>query len=60
MSDIAISLRSSTERHGDSSESVVFHSFYEVYCVCWLVGRVWLWLLFSFCLLLFVVEWVTP
>ena len=30
MSDIAISSRSCTERHGDFSESVVFHSSYEV------------------------------
>ena len=30
MSDIAISSRSCTERHGDFSESVVFHSYYEV------------------------------
>ena len=39
MSDIAISSRSCTERHGDFSESVVFHSSYEVSCflfVFWL------------------------
>ena len=60
MSDIAISLRSSTERHGDSSESVVFHSFYQVSCDCRLVGRVWLWVSFCFRLLLFVVVDVTP
>ena len=33
MSDIAISSRSCTERHGDFSESVVFHSSYEVSCL---------------------------
>ena len=48
MSDIAISSRSCTERHGDFFESVVFHSSYEVSCfllvVClFLVG------LFGFC-----------
>ena len=48
MSDIAISSRSCTERHGDFSESVVFHSSYEVSCfcllfACFLVG------LFGFC-----------
>ena len=32
MSDIAISSRSCTERHGDFFESVVFHSSYEVSC----------------------------
>ena len=39
MSDIAISSRSCTERYGDFSESVVFHSSYEVSCflfVFWL------------------------
>ena len=37
MSDIAISSRSCTERHGDFSESVVFHSFYEVSCFLFVV-----------------------
>ena len=63
MSDIAISSRSCTERHGDFSESVVFHSSYEVSCFLFvfLVG------LFGFCCLLFVcvgcclvVGWETP
>ena len=54
MSDIAISSRSCTERHGDFSVSVVFHSFYEVSCflfVVWLGCLVfvlvvcWCWLL---------------
>ena len=43
MSDIAISSRSCTERHGDFSESVVFHSSYEVSCllfVFWLCSLV--------------------
>ena len=37
MSDIAISSRSCTERHGDFSESVVFHSSYEVSCFLFVV-----------------------
>ena len=60
MSDIAISSRSCTERHGDFSESVVFHSSYEVSCflfvVClFLVG------LFGFCfccLFVLVAAWL--
>ena len=63
MSDIAISSRSCTERHGDFSESVVFHSSYEVSCL-WFVCFGWaVWFLF----LLFVcvgcclvVGWETP
>ena len=45
MSDIAISSRSCTERHGDFSESVVFHSSYEVSCflfVFWLGSLVFI------------------
>ena len=37
MSDIAISSRSCTERHGDFSESVVFHSSFEVSCSLFVV-----------------------
>ena len=62
MSDIAISSRSCTERHGDFSESVVFHSSYEVSCFLFVFG----WALW-FCFLLFVcvgcclvVGWETP
>ena len=41
----AISLRSCTERHGDFSESVVFHSSYEV--SLWFLGCLFfVWLLF--------------
>ena len=36
----ATSLRSSTERHGDFSESVVFH--FLTRCPCWFLGF-WLW-----------------
>ena len=46
----ATSSRSCTERHGDFSESVVFHSSYEV--SCWFLGSLlWLfcWFLFFVC-----------
>ena len=51
MSDIAISSRSCTERHGDFSESVVFHSSYEVSCFLFVFfgWAVWF-LLFVVCL----------
>ena len=43
----AISLRSSTERHGDFSESVVFHFFWVS---CLFLGFVCcVWVLFGFC-----------
>ena len=53
MSDIAISSRSCTERHGDFFESVVFHSSYEVSCfllvVCLFFG--WAaWFVLAVCL----------
>ena len=55
----AISLRSCTERHGDFSESVAFHSSYEV--SWWFLGCLFLWLLFCLCwLVACVVGWVTP
>ena len=66
LSDIAISSRSCTERHGDFSESVVFHSSYEVSCflfvVCLFFGwAVWfLFLLFVWVGCCFVVGWETP
>ena len=63
MSDIAISSRSCTERHGDFSESVVFHSSYKVSCFLFVLFGWALWFLF----LLFVcvgcclvVGWETP
>ena len=62
MSDIAISSRSCTERHGDFSESVVFHSSYEVSCflfVFWL-GSLVLFLLFVCVGCCLVVGWETP
>ena len=49
MSDVAISSRSCTERHGDFSESVVFHSSCEVSCflfVVWLFFGWAVWFLF--------------
>ena len=57
MSDIAISSRSCTERHGDFFESVVFHSSYEVSCfllvVCLFFGwAVWFVLAVCLCWLL--------
>ena len=55
MSDIAISSRSCTERHGDFSESVVFHSSYEVSCllfVFWLGSLVLVFVVCSCWLLL--------
>ena len=55
----AISSRSCTERHGEFSDSVGFHSSYEV--SCWFLG--FLFLLLSFCLFWFVAcvfGWVTP
>ena len=59
MSDIAISSRSCTERHGDFSESVVFHSSYEVSCFCLFFG--WsFWLLLGFAVLCFCCFLVTP
>ena len=48
MSDIAISLWSSAERHGDTSESVVFHFFLLGVRDCWLVVCGWLWFLCCF------------
>ena len=66
MSDIAISSRSCTERHGDFSESVVFHSSYEVSCflfvVCLFFGwAVWFWFLLSVCVgCCLVFGWETP
>jgi len=66
MSDIAISSRSCTERHGDFSESVVFHSSYEVsgflFVVCLFFGwAVWfLFLLSVFVGCCLVVGWETP
>ena len=67
MSDLAISSRSCTERHGDFSESVGFHSSYEVSCslfvVCLFFGwAVWcLLFVFLFCVgCCFVVGWETP
>ena len=66
MSDIAISSRSCTERHGDFSESVVFHSSYEVSCffVCCLLvfwlGCLVLFLLFVCVGCCFLVGWETP
>ena len=55
----AISLRSGTERHGDFSESVVFHFSFEV---SWLfLGCLFFWLVFClFWLVACVVGWVTP
>ena len=44
---------------GDFSESVVFHSSYEV--SWWFLGCLFLWLLFCLCwLVACVVGWVTP
>ena len=53
MSDIAISSRSCTERHGDFSESVVFHSSYEVSCFLFVVCLFFGWAVW-FLFLLFV------
>ena len=55
MSDIAISSRSCTERHGDFSESVVFHSSYEVSCFLFVFGWV-VWFCFC-CLFVLVAAW---
>ena len=56
MSDIAISSRSCTERHGDFSESVVFHSSYEVSCFLFVF---WLGSLVCFCcLFVLVAAWL--
>ena len=66
MSDIAISSRSCTERHGDFSESVVFHSSYEVSCFLFVVCLFFGWAVWFLCLLFvcvgccFVVGWETP
>ena len=57
MSDIAISSRSCTERHGDFSESVVFHSSYEVSCL-WLVFLVGLFGFCFCCLFVLVAAWL--
>ena len=57
----AISLRSSTERQGDFSESVVFHSSYKV--SCWfLVSLLWLVcvLLVGFCFALVTPSIISP
>ena len=55
MSDIAISSRSCTERHGDFSESVVFHSSYEVSCSLFLVCLSFGWAVWFLFLLFFFV-----
>ena len=54
MSDFAISSRSCTERHGDFSESVVFHSFYEVSCSLFVVCLSFGWAVWFLFLLFFV------
>ena len=56
MSDIAMSSRSCTERHGDFSESVVFHSSYEVSCFLFVFGWA-LWFCFC-CLFVLVAAWL--
>ena len=57
MSDIAISSRSCTERHGDFSESAVFHSSYEVSCFLFVF---WLgfWVFVFCCSFVLVVAWL--
>ena len=53
----AISLRSCTERHGDFSESVVFHSSYEV--SWWFFGLfVFFGLLFCLCMVCCLCCWM--